>query len=132
MNAAMLVKCTPYREHIDVCYGCGRPGHRADVCPNPNDKVCRGCGSKNAVGDHMCEVECQLRGKDHPLERRGVRQDTRYHTWLGDVAGNWRAEKRRRQGQRALKPANEKEFAEFLYKEFSEFHNNGHKETTSK
>ncbi|KAL1414984.1 hypothetical protein MTO96_007033 [Rhipicephalus appendiculatus] len=74
MYGAMLVKCTLYRKHIDVCYCCGRLGHRADVCPNPKDKVCRGCGSKNPAQDHRCEVECQL---------------------CGDVAGNGQGEEAR-------------------------------------
>ncbi|KAL1475696.1 hypothetical protein MTO96_037095 [Rhipicephalus appendiculatus] len=30
-----LVRCTLYRRQTDVCYACGKLGHRADVCPNP-------------------------------------------------------------------------------------------------
>ncbi|KAH7976746.1 hypothetical protein HPB52_018893 [Rhipicephalus sanguineus] len=33
----MVIRCTLYEKHIDMCYDCGRLGHRADVCPNPND-----------------------------------------------------------------------------------------------
>ncbi|KAL1482030.1 hypothetical protein MTO96_034053 [Rhipicephalus appendiculatus] len=40
-----LLRCTLYRKQIDTCYHCGRLGHRADVCPNPNDRICRGCGT---------------------------------------------------------------------------------------
>ncbi|KAL1442528.1 hypothetical protein MTO96_030730 [Rhipicephalus appendiculatus] len=32
-----------YRKQVDMCHCCGRLGHRMDVCPNPQDKVCRGC-----------------------------------------------------------------------------------------
>ncbi|KAH7943356.1 hypothetical protein HPB52_007260 [Rhipicephalus sanguineus] len=65
-----LVKCSLYRKHIDVCYQCGRLGHRADVCPNPNSRICRGCGTENPQQDHECEAKCQLCGKDHPTADR--------------------------------------------------------------
>lgn len=66
----VLAKCVLYRKRIDMCYQCGRLGHRADVCPNPNDKVCRGCGSENPPQDHECEAKCKLCGKNHPTADR--------------------------------------------------------------
>ncbi|KAH7942399.1 hypothetical protein HPB49_023876 [Dermacentor silvarum] len=39
-------------------------GARADVCPNPEDKICRGCGCKNPQHDHNCQAECQRCGRD--------------------------------------------------------------------
>ncbi|KAH7946545.1 hypothetical protein HPB52_000938 [Rhipicephalus sanguineus] len=65
-----LVKCSVYRKHIDVCYQCGRLGHRADVRPNPNSRICRGYGTENPPQDHECEAKCQLCGKDHPTADR--------------------------------------------------------------
>ncbi|CAN7943584.1 unnamed protein product, partial [Ixodes pacificus] len=62
---AMLVRCTLYKKQIDVCHECGRLGHRADVCPSPNDKICRGCGCSNPPPEHRCAPKCLLCGKGH-------------------------------------------------------------------
>ncbi|KAH8038154.1 hypothetical protein HPB51_023974 [Rhipicephalus microplus] len=40
-----LLRCTLYRKQVDTCYHCGGRGHRADVCSNPQDRICRGCGA---------------------------------------------------------------------------------------
>lgn len=68
-----LAKCTLYRKQIDVCYHCGRVGHRMDVCPNPNDRVCRGCGAKNPPEVHTCEPKCNLCGGEHPTGEKTCR-----------------------------------------------------------
>ncbi|KAL1480139.1 hypothetical protein MTO96_051283 [Rhipicephalus appendiculatus] len=60
----MVIRCTLYKKHIDMCNECGRLGHSADVCPNPNDK-CRGCGCSNPPDDHRCEPVCLQCGKGH-------------------------------------------------------------------
>ncbi|KAH7935633.1 hypothetical protein HPB52_010745 [Rhipicephalus sanguineus] len=51
----LLIECTLHRKQIDACYACGRVGHRMDVRPNPQDKICRGCGIANPEEDHKCE-----------------------------------------------------------------------------
>lgn len=60
-----LMRCSLYRKQIDVCYRCGRVGHRMDVCPNPNDRICRGCGSHNPPEGHPCTPKCSLCGGEH-------------------------------------------------------------------
>ncbi|KAK8787953.1 hypothetical protein V5799_022271 [Amblyomma americanum] len=62
----LLVECSLYRKQIDMCYLCGRLGHRMDVCPNPEDKICRGCGMKNPEESHVCtNPKCSLCGGNH-------------------------------------------------------------------
>ncbi|KAK8774532.1 hypothetical protein V5799_010935 [Amblyomma americanum] len=62
----LLVECSLYRKQIDMCYLCGRLGHRMDVCPNPEDKICRGCFMKNPEESHVCtNPKCSLCGGNH-------------------------------------------------------------------
>ncbi|KAK8772005.1 hypothetical protein V5799_024751 [Amblyomma americanum] len=62
----LLVECSLYRKQIDMCYLCCRLGHRMDVCPNPEDKICRGCGMKNPEESHVCtNPKCSLCGGNH-------------------------------------------------------------------
>ncbi|KAK8761497.1 hypothetical protein V5799_027237 [Amblyomma americanum] len=62
----LLVECSLYRKQIDMCYLCGHLGHRMDVCPNPEDKICRGSGMKNPEESHVCtNPKCSLCGGNH-------------------------------------------------------------------
>ncbi|KAH6929217.1 hypothetical protein HPB50_024875 [Hyalomma asiaticum] len=60
-----LLPSSLYRKQIDICYQCGRLGHRMDVCPYPNNKICRGCGARNPAVDHNCDPKCSLCGGPH-------------------------------------------------------------------
>ncbi|KAH7939680.1 hypothetical protein HPB52_015817 [Rhipicephalus sanguineus] len=66
----ILVKCSLYKKKIDICYACGRLGHRADVCPTPEETVCRGCGAINVTKEHRCQPRCELCGGPHPTADR--------------------------------------------------------------
>ncbi|KAH7943477.1 hypothetical protein HPB52_008884 [Rhipicephalus sanguineus] len=68
----LLIECTLHRKQIDACYACGRVGHRMDVCPNPQDKICRGCGIANPGEDHKCEPKCGLCGGGTSHRRQGL------------------------------------------------------------
>ncbi|KAL1428471.1 hypothetical protein MTO96_002846 [Rhipicephalus appendiculatus] len=61
-----LVKCSLYLRQHDNCYACGRLGHRADVCPTPENVICRGCGVNNTDSTHACTPKCGLCGGQHP------------------------------------------------------------------
>ncbi|XP_070387032.1 uncharacterized protein [Dermacentor albipictus] len=62
---ATLIPCSLFRKQIEICYQCGRLGHRMDVCPFPNNKICRGCGVRNPPPDHTCNPKCSLCGGPH-------------------------------------------------------------------
>ncbi|KAL1417179.1 hypothetical protein MTO96_000660 [Rhipicephalus appendiculatus] len=70
----VLVRCFLYRKQVDNCYTCGRIGHRADVCPSPNETVCRGCGASKPDDHHQCVPKCKLCGGPHITADKICRQ----------------------------------------------------------
>lgn len=72
---AMLVKCSLYRQHFEVCHCCGKVGHRTDVCPFPGTKVCFACGAPNPSPSHEqeCKPHCKLCNGAHPTGVAGCR-----------------------------------------------------------
>lgn len=74
MCGASLLRCTLYRRQTDVCYACGRLGHRADVCPAPEKTVCRGCGTASPAEDHECSPKCSLCGGPHLTADKACKQ----------------------------------------------------------
>lgn len=70
---AVLVRCSLYRQHHEVCRQCGKIGHRTDVCPQPNARVCFACGKANpgANHDNECTPRCKLCGGPHPTSSPG-------------------------------------------------------------
>lgn len=69
-----LIRCALYRKQIDNCYACGRLGHRADVCPSPDEPICRGCGTPNPTEAHNCTPQCSLCGEEHITAGKECRQ----------------------------------------------------------
>ncbi|KAH7942741.1 hypothetical protein HPB52_000690 [Rhipicephalus sanguineus] len=51
------VACHPYKPTRQACQVCLQPGHRSDVCPAPNARVCRQCGTLNPVDGVLSEAE---------------------------------------------------------------------------
>ncbi|KAH7978642.1 hypothetical protein HPB49_006258 [Dermacentor silvarum] len=45
-------------------------GHRPDVCPRPEIKLCPTCGSKNPSSEHECTPKCRICGEAHPTADR--------------------------------------------------------------
>lgn len=59
-------RCFLHKKKHEVCSTCGKVGHRMDVCPTPEDKICRSCGAKNPREGHKCDPKCALCCGDHP------------------------------------------------------------------
>lgn len=74
MCGQSMLRCTLYRRQTDVCYACGRLGHRADVCPTPEKTICRGCGIASPPEDHVCTPTCALCGGPHPTADKQCKQ----------------------------------------------------------
>ncbi|KAL1472087.1 hypothetical protein MTO96_039543 [Rhipicephalus appendiculatus] len=70
---SIMMRVSLYRKQIDFCKECGRLGHRPDVCPRPEDKLCPACGAKNPAEDHECTPKCKLCGEAHPTADRTCR-----------------------------------------------------------
>ncbi|KAL1471089.1 hypothetical protein MTO96_040106 [Rhipicephalus appendiculatus] len=70
---SIIVKCALYRQHHNVCRTCGKIGHRADVCPTPETKICFACGAPNPEADHVarCKPRCKLCNGAHATGAEG-------------------------------------------------------------
>lgn len=58
-------ECHPYKPTKQICYVCQRMGHRSDVCPTPNIKICLACGTHDPTDDHECSLKCAVCGEAH-------------------------------------------------------------------
>ncbi|KAH7944110.1 hypothetical protein HPB52_015716 [Rhipicephalus sanguineus] len=57
--------CHPFRATVQVCKLCRVRGHRTDVCPHPDQRICRMCGMENPSPQHHCELNCASCGGPH-------------------------------------------------------------------
>ncbi|KAL1424279.1 hypothetical protein MTO96_020330 [Rhipicephalus appendiculatus] len=57
--------CHLYRPTRQICYICLKLGHRSDVCPTPELRVCRQCGLCNPETGHTCVPKCVLCSEAH-------------------------------------------------------------------
>ncbi|KAH7957240.1 hypothetical protein HPB52_016468 [Rhipicephalus sanguineus] len=59
-----------------------------DVCPNPQDKICRGCGIANPGEDHKCEPNVACAGGNISPPTGPARRDSKRLTSSVGGAGN--------------------------------------------
>lgn len=103
-----ILECSLYRKHFDFCTTCGEIGHRRDVCPTPNVRVCADCGLKNPKEGHSetCKPTCKLCNGPHPTGTYGCKN--RYKTPYIVTKRRWARkeaeEERRRKEQESLAP----------------------------
>ncbi|KAM7290262.1 hypothetical protein ISCGN_026909 [Ixodes scapularis] len=76
-------RCFLHKKKHEVCSTCGKVGHRMDVCPTPEDKICRSCGTKNPREGHKCDPKCALCCGDHPTGDKNCKNrfQTPYLLW---------------------------------------------------
>ncbi|KAH9373904.1 hypothetical protein HPB48_007305 [Haemaphysalis longicornis] len=60
-------RCFLHKKRHEICDGCGRLGHRVDVCLAPDKKMCKLCGEETPGEEHQCIPKCALCGKDHAI-----------------------------------------------------------------
>ncbi|KAH6928578.1 hypothetical protein HPB50_021097 [Hyalomma asiaticum] len=49
---SIMLRVSLYRKQTGFCKACGILGHRPDVCPRPDIKLCPICGLKNTSNGH--------------------------------------------------------------------------------
>ncbi|KAH6945485.1 hypothetical protein HPB50_008724 [Hyalomma asiaticum] len=67
---SIMLRVSLYRKQIDFFKECGRLGHRPDVFPRPDVKLCPICGLKNPSNGHECTPKCRICGEGHPTADR--------------------------------------------------------------
>ncbi|KAH8010179.1 hypothetical protein HPB51_025614 [Rhipicephalus microplus] len=68
-----IVRCALYRQHHDLGRTCRQIGHRVDVGPTPEIKICFACGVPSPEADHAarCKPHCKLCNRAHATGAEG-------------------------------------------------------------
>lgn len=91
-------RCYLHKKRHEICRSCGRLGHRADVCPAPENKVCIDCGKQDPPSDHTCAPKCALCGGDHQTGDKKCSR--RFHTPFILKKRSWEKKKKTLERQR--------------------------------
>lgn len=88
----VLLRCSLYRQHNEVCTTCGGIVHRRDVFPRPHAQVCLACGTSNPNSDqeNYCKPKCKLCGGPPRPARKDALTNLRRHISLRDANGSAR------------------------------------------
>ncbi|KAH8023900.1 hypothetical protein HPB51_018922 [Rhipicephalus microplus] len=68
-------------KQIDFCKECGRLGHKPDVCPRLDIKLCPNCGLKNTINGPSVRPSAEYVVRRTPRLRGSARPNTRCRTY---------------------------------------------------
>ncbi|KAG0416190.1 hypothetical protein HPB47_006631, partial [Ixodes persulcatus] len=68
--SASRQRVLPYRLPRHICARCLKEGHKADVRPTPNIRICTQCATQDPTPDHACTSKCLLCDVQRPTGDR--------------------------------------------------------------
>ncbi|KAH8039503.1 hypothetical protein HPB51_007405 [Rhipicephalus microplus] len=66
--------CNPHKVTTQVCKVCHQVGHRSDVFPQPDTRVCHVCGQRDPATGHECSPNSAACGEGHLTGDRSCRK----------------------------------------------------------
>ncbi|KAH9373304.1 hypothetical protein HPB48_018357 [Haemaphysalis longicornis] len=73
----LQTRCRPYHHSIQCCAVCRDVGHRRDVRPNPDVRICPQCHERDPSDNHQCVSKCKLCSLEHPTASKECRKKLR-------------------------------------------------------